>query len=514
MLFGVQRAAPEAPAQVHAAAARGTGAPATELPYADQIQRSFGRHDISGVEAHVGGKASASAQEMGARAYATGGHIVLGEGADLHTVAHEAAHVVQQRGGVQLKSGVGQIGDAYEQHADAVADRVVRGDSAVDLLAAPPGAAPDGPPKKAACAECGGAPAGTGDCPACKATQSFDAPQAAQPTPTTAPVQRYCDPSVSSCLPEESEVSSAPNASYAPDGSSSAPNASYAPDGSSSAPNASYRSAGPAGDPDHSVKDKYQAMSYDALGVDKETFDSMDPVERQKLITGAYADMYTKNPEMKFLGGAAYATDKIGFGMENSGAMDMIPGGPDGKEMQDALAKGMGNVYEDAAWKHQAFANGGIDAMEEAAKNGDLGEDELANWRALAAGKDALAEAQKSGDPDAIKAAQDKVWTANTGFIDHEQNMLQDTIYNEHPEMDKKLSGLVTSPFPGGPPGKGDNFGDPNERLPWMKDKAFPAWRQYEESSPDEVKADMDRFRRPPELPEGGTPVYRRQERD
>jgi hypothetical protein len=30
-------------------------------------------------------------------------------GADLHTVAHEAAHVVHQREGVQLKGGVGAV---------------------------------------------------------------------------------------------------------------------------------------------------------------------------------------------------------------------------------------------------------------------------------------------------------------------------------------------------------------------------------------------------------------------
>lgn len=69
---------------------------------------------------------------------------MLGRGADLHTVAHEAAHVVQQRGGVQLKGGVGAAGDAYERHADAVADRVVAGESAEDLLAQ--GAAGGGAP--------------------------------------------------------------------------------------------------------------------------------------------------------------------------------------------------------------------------------------------------------------------------------------------------------------------------------------------------------------------------------
>jgi hypothetical protein len=98
------------------------------------IQRAFGRHDLSSVQAHTGPEADASAQAMGAEAYATGDHIVLGRGNDLHTVAHEAAHVVQQRGGVQLKAGVGEAGDAYERHADAVADRVVAGQSAEDLL--------------------------------------------------------------------------------------------------------------------------------------------------------------------------------------------------------------------------------------------------------------------------------------------------------------------------------------------------------------------------------------------
>jgi AraC-like DNA-binding protein len=115
-------------------AQRGIATAPSRLPYGDVIQRVFGRHDISEIQAHVGSEAAGSARQMGARAYATGDHVVLDEATDLHTVAHEAAHVVQQRGGVQLKGGVGQEGDTYEQHADAVADRVVRGESAEALL--------------------------------------------------------------------------------------------------------------------------------------------------------------------------------------------------------------------------------------------------------------------------------------------------------------------------------------------------------------------------------------------
>jgi len=133
MLFG-RRGPASDPEQVHAAAARGTTTAATQLPHLAQIQKSFGKHDISGVQAHVGAEAAASAQEMGATAYATGNHVVLGAGTDLHTVAHEAAHVVQQRAGVHLKGGVGEVGDPYERQADEVADAVVRGESAEGLL--------------------------------------------------------------------------------------------------------------------------------------------------------------------------------------------------------------------------------------------------------------------------------------------------------------------------------------------------------------------------------------------
>ena len=121
-------------ATVHAAAAKGVATPGSSIPHSDTIQRAFGHHDLSAVQAHSGSQAGASTRAMGADAYATGNHIVLGDRSDLHTVAHEAAHVVQQRGGVQLKGGVGAVGDAYERHADAVADRVVAGESAVSLL--------------------------------------------------------------------------------------------------------------------------------------------------------------------------------------------------------------------------------------------------------------------------------------------------------------------------------------------------------------------------------------------
>jgi hypothetical protein len=137
-----EQAAPESLDDVRAAAARGIGSPTTALPYAEQIQASFGPdHDVSKIQAHVGGN---SAEAMGATAFATGNHVVFDKPPDLHTAAHEAAHVVQQAHGVNLYGGVGRAGDSYEQHADAVADRVVAGKSAADLLGGPTNAGAHG----------------------------------------------------------------------------------------------------------------------------------------------------------------------------------------------------------------------------------------------------------------------------------------------------------------------------------------------------------------------------------
>jgi len=120
--------------EVHDAAARGVAGTPGALPHQERIQQLFGHHDVSGIGAHVGGAAAQATGAIGATAYATGNQVAFGAAPDLHTAAHEAAHVVQQRGGVQLAGGVGRSGDAYEQHADAVADAVVAGRPAQSLL--------------------------------------------------------------------------------------------------------------------------------------------------------------------------------------------------------------------------------------------------------------------------------------------------------------------------------------------------------------------------------------------
>lgn len=119
---------------IHSTAARGTQAPGKTFPFLNLIQRAFGRHDVSHARAHEGSSATSAAKTMGAIAYTTGHHVAFATAPDLHTAAHEAAHIVQQRAGVRLAGHVSKVGDVYERHADRVADRVVRGQSSEELL--------------------------------------------------------------------------------------------------------------------------------------------------------------------------------------------------------------------------------------------------------------------------------------------------------------------------------------------------------------------------------------------
>jgi len=121
--------------QVQETAAAGVASASGALPHVDRIQASFGaEHDLSSVRAGIGGTAGDAASTIGAQAYATSDRVAFQSTPDLHTAAHEAAHIVQQREGVQLDGGVGRNGDAYERQADAIADRVVAGQSSADLL--------------------------------------------------------------------------------------------------------------------------------------------------------------------------------------------------------------------------------------------------------------------------------------------------------------------------------------------------------------------------------------------
>ncbi len=113
------------------------GNPGT-YPFRQKIQAAFGSHDISNVKTFSDASAKQANTRLGALAYASREKVAFRGYPDLHTAAHEAAHIIQQRQGVRLKDGTGRKGDPYERHADAVADRVVQGKSVQSLLNSKP----------------------------------------------------------------------------------------------------------------------------------------------------------------------------------------------------------------------------------------------------------------------------------------------------------------------------------------------------------------------------------------
>ncbi|MEU9432103.1 DUF4157 domain-containing protein [Streptomyces sp. NPDC048252] len=90
--------------------------------------------DFSDVRLHTGPTAQRSAAEVGARAYTSGSHVVIGAGGtDRHTLAHELTHVIQQRqgpvAGTDNGSGlsVSDPSDRFERAAEENARRVLAG---------------------------------------------------------------------------------------------------------------------------------------------------------------------------------------------------------------------------------------------------------------------------------------------------------------------------------------------------------------------------------------------------
>lgn len=124
------------PTTVDGAAARGLSAPATTLPHLAALEQSFGRHGqlLAQVRSYVGGAVEATARALGATAFTRGDVVGFAAPPDLRTAAHEAAHVIQQRGSISQAHGVAAADDPHERHADAVADAVVAGRSAEGLL--------------------------------------------------------------------------------------------------------------------------------------------------------------------------------------------------------------------------------------------------------------------------------------------------------------------------------------------------------------------------------------------
>ncbi|WP_416069203.1 DUF4157 domain-containing protein [Streptomyces buecherae] len=125
---------------------RGPGRPMA-APLRAEMESRLGA-DFSDVRLHTDATARRSATGIGARAYTSGSHIVVGEGgADRHTLAHELTHVIQQRQGPVAGTDHGDglalsdPSDRFERAAEENAVRVMR-DPASPVAQVEPAARP------------------------------------------------------------------------------------------------------------------------------------------------------------------------------------------------------------------------------------------------------------------------------------------------------------------------------------------------------------------------------------
>ncbi len=138
----------EAPSPVHQVVGRGGGSP-LETSTRTLMEERLGA-DFSDVRVHTGSGADASAQSINAHAYTVGTDVVFRSGtyepetpAGRHVLAHELAHVIQQRsgpvdgtpapGGIRLSDPA----DPFEKAAERTAADAVSGPAAVDTATAP-----------------------------------------------------------------------------------------------------------------------------------------------------------------------------------------------------------------------------------------------------------------------------------------------------------------------------------------------------------------------------------------
>jgi len=111
----------------------GSGGQPLEPSTRNSFESRFGV-DFGSVRIHTGDEAAASARAVNASAYTVGRDIVFGHGRYApdkkdgeHLLAHELAHVVQQRGAAAPSADeISQPNDASELEADRIADEVSR----------------------------------------------------------------------------------------------------------------------------------------------------------------------------------------------------------------------------------------------------------------------------------------------------------------------------------------------------------------------------------------------------
>jgi uncharacterized Zn-binding protein involved in type VI secretion len=163
----------------------------------------------------------------------------------------------------------------------------------------------------------------------------------------------------------------------------------------------------------------------------------LDPVdhdhrERNKAISGAYADLYLNNPEFQWCGLAGYASKQVGCAMDHAKSLKTPPPNPAVAMMQtsaisaaadytlEMLGKGNRNLFLDIYPMHSFFAKHGWAKMSACA---GARTPPMTPW--ALEGFEAIQKSRETGDRSHLRESVKK-------FAMHEQiNILQRDIYDD-----------------------------------------------------------------------------------
>lgn len=164
-------------------------------------------------------------------------------------------------------------------------------------------------------------------------------------------------------------------------------------------------------------------------------------IDRNKAISSIYANLYLQNPDVfKWAGMAAFASNHIGIGL--------LPYHIKGFELlnlsESCKHKGLVNdfnllrhinnrIFDDIAWTHQAYLDGGILLLEDILSDDPHYHTMLIAWKNL----DAAVNNSKSNSAN--------VWAANAELLRHEQEMVVQPMFDRFGALFKRVLTLCAS---------------------------------------------------------------------
>lgn len=212
-------------------------------------------------------------------------------------------------------------------------------------------------------------------------------------------------------------------------------------------------------------------------------------VQRNELVTAAYAEMYLRNPTVyRWAGMAALTSAAVGRGMYLMAMLQRSRLAPligllnsDVMEVIRLLGEGNLAVFNDIYWQHMAYEWGGMAEIERVFRAGQLDRMALLGWQQIEQGR-------HTGNADLI-------WQGNTTLLYFEQReVLQAKVYDGNPHLWRLLSGWITSPMLGqyqtfeafDPHG---SLGIFEQRWRWIEQSMLPWWHYLAEQQAPAVEA-------------------------